>query len=294
MIDQELRKQYREKQANSGMLEATKNAIKEGFAQKGPEDTLKMVFERKDDQQVVSLLEKIGNALPIMLRAFPKGIVLPKIFQVKGTVAITNPITINNLSGLERKLEDLATQFRSLTLAISSIPQQKIEFPKLEMPKSEKIDFSPIVEAVQELETALGKRTDGDTVPAIRDLKKVMQAIADKPTFTPNPVTNVNINALKGLVKTSAVTVGTTLTKLPAYGQLFARRAVVIYNNSANTIYVGGSDVTVSNGIPVPAASYSNIFDAGYNMIVYGIAATSNNDIRVMEVSSDTSGNVQE
>src|ERR1035437_9535426 len=105
-----------------------------------------MVFEKKDDQQVVSLLEKIGQALPIIRNAIPKGLVLPKIFQVKGTVAVTNPITINNLSGLERKMEDLATQFRSLTLAISSIPQQKIEFPKLDIPKAEKIDFSPIVE----------------------------------------------------------------------------------------------------------------------------------------------------
>jgi hypothetical protein len=215
---------------------------------------------------------------------------LPKIFQVKGTVAVTNPITVNNLSGLERKLDDLSTQFRMLAQAISSIPQQKIEFPKLDFPKAQEIDFTPVVEAVQ----GLNKPSKDESVPVLRDLKKVMQAIADRPQLTPQPVTNININALKGVVKTTSTTVGTTLTKLPAYGQLFARRAVVIYNNSANTIYVGGSDVTVANGIPVPAASYSNIFDAGYNMIVYGIAATANNDIRVMEVSSDTTGNIQE
>ena len=112
--------------------------------------------------------------------------------------------------------------------------------------------------------------------------------------MTPQPVTNVNINALQGFLKTTSNTIGTTATKVPGYGQLFNRRALQIYNNSANTIYYGGSDVTVVNGIPVTPGSFSNVFDCGYNMIVYAIASQANNNIRILEVSKDQTGNVQE
>ena len=112
--------------------------------------------------------------------------------------------------------------------------------------------------------------------------------------MTPQPVTNVTLNGLQGNIKTTSATVGSTVAQLPSYGQLFNRRAIVIYNNSAVTIYIGGSDVTTSNGMPVPANSYSPILDAGYNMVMYGIAASGSNNVRVLEVSKDKSDTIQQ
>ena len=293
MIDLASRARLRASQGNNMMMEATKNAIKEGFAAKGPEDTLKMVFEKKDDQQVVTLLEKIGNALPIMVKSFPKSVILPKIFQVRGTVAVTNAISVNNLTTLEKKMDDLGTKFSlgmaSLAQAISSVSNQKIEFPKLEIPKAEKIDFTSVIEAIQNQD----KPSKDDSTPVLRDIKKVMQAIADKPTMTTQPVTNINVNALQGFSKTTSVTVGTTLTKLPSYGVLNNRRTMILFNNSSTvTVYVGGSDVTTTNGMPILAQSYSPAIDAGVYMIIYGVTSSSTADVRVMEVSSNQTASI--
>ena len=293
MIDLASRARLRASQGNNMMMEATKNAIKEGFAAKGPEDTLKMVFEKKDDQQVVTLLEKIGNALPIMVKSFPRSVILPKIFQVRGTVAVTNAISVNNLTTLEKKMDDLGTKFSlgmaSLAQAISSVSNQKIEFPKLDIPKAEKIDFTPVIEAIQNQD----KPSKDDSTPVLRDIKKVMQAIADKPTMTTQPVTNINVNALQGFSKTTSVTVRTTLTKLPSYGVLNNRRTMIIFNNSASvTVYVGGSDVTTTNGMPILAQSYSPAIDAGVYMIIYGVTSSSTADVRVMEVSSNQTASI--
>ena len=293
MIDLASRARLRASQGNNMMMEATKNAIKEGFAAKGPEDTLKMVFEKKDDQQVVTLLEKIGNALPIMVKSFPKSVILPKIFQVRGTVAVTNAISVNNLTTLEKKMDDLGTKFSlgmaSLAQAISSVSNQKIEFPKLDIPKAEKIDFTPVIEAIQNQD----KPSKDDSTPVLRDIKKVMQAIADKPTMTTQPVTNINVNALQGFSKTTSVTVRTTLTKLPSYGVLNNRRTMILFNNSSTvTVYVGGSDVTTTNGMPILAQSYSPAIDAGVYMIIYGVTSSSTADVRVMEVSSNQTASI--
>ena len=114
------------------------------------------------------------------------------------------------------------------------------------------------------------------------------------PTMVSTPVTNININALQGFIETTFATVGTSVVRLPDYGQLFNRRALLIYNNSANTIYIGGSEVTVSNGLPIPAYSYSPPIDAGYNLHVYGVAAQGGNNVRVLEVSKDQTANVQQ
>lgn len=48
--------------------------------------------------------------------------------------------------------------------------------------------------------------------------------------------------------------------------------AIIIYNNSSVTIFLGGSAVTTANGLPlVPGASYSNTKWTG---TMYGIVAT--------------------
>ena len=111
------------------------------------------------------------------------------------------------------------------------------------------------------------------------------------PTRVPQPVTNININPLRGIVETTTQTLTTTLSKVPGYGELDGRRSLMIYNNdSSETIYIGGSDVTSSNGFPIPAKSYSPAFDAGPKMIVYGLTASSTAEVRVLEMSNDSGG----
>ena len=251
-------------------------------------------FQSKADPEIRTLLEKIGSALPLIYKVIPRSISLPKIFNIKGSVQVENAITVSNQKILEKKVDEVATQIRLLAQAISSVPQQKIEFPRIDIPKAEKLDLSPLSEAISDLKGSLNKEPKEDSVPVLRKIQGAIEELRDRPQMTTQPVTNININGLQGFVKTTSATVGTTVTKLPSYGQLFNRRAVVIYNNSSVTIYVGGSDVTVANGMPVPASSYSPIIDAGYNMIVYGIAATAGNNVRVLEVSKDQSDTIQQ
>ncbi len=109
------------------------------------------------------------------------------------------------------------------------------------------------------------------------------------PQKIPQPVTNISINALAGTAKSRNITVGTSATPLPDE-VLASRRSLVIYNNSSQTLYVGGSDVTTTNGMPVPASSYSPAFDAGEKMVVYGIVASTTANVRTLEISDIRTG----
>jgi predicted Zn-dependent protease with MMP-like domain len=109
------------------------------------------------------------------------------------------------------------------------------------------------------------------------------------PQKYPMPVTNINLNPLRGYAKSRAVTVTTTPTPLPDE-VLAYRRGLVVYNNSSSTMYVGGSDVSATNGMPVPASSYSPAFDAGPKMIIYGVVASDTANVRVLELSNENIG----
>lgn len=170
---------------------------------------------------------------------------------------------------------------------------------------SSKRDFSDegIIVTLNRIEKLLGEkpkkqqdRTD-EIVEAIKEIKieardiefpKSISVDNWPPTKIPQPVTSINILPLGGILHTTAVTVSSTLTLLPSYGVLNNRRALIIYNNSTQTIYIGGSDVTTSNGLPVPKSSYSPVIDASTTMIVYGIVSSGTANVRVMELSNTT------
>ena len=253
-------------------------------------------FQEIADPKTVTLLSKIGQALAKIYSAIPKTVVLPKIFPVSGKVEVvkTPPVTITNLSELGSYFQSLEQKLTIWAQASSTAQPPHIEFPKFDFPKQTPIDFSEVTTAIQSLEKALQGREKSSDTAILRRMADNLAEYTSRPTMTTPPVTNINLNALQGVFKTTAATVGTTLTTLPTYGQLDARRTLIVYNNSANTIYLGGSDVTVANGTPLLSSSYSPPVDAGYNMILYGIAATSGNNVRVMEVSKDVSGNIQE
>lgn len=59
--------------------------------------------------------------------------------------------------------------------------------------------------------------------------------------------------------KSRAVTVTDAATRLDTADEVAGARGVsfAFYNNGATTIYVGGADVTTTNGAPVPAGTWS-------------------------------------
>lgn len=78
----------------------------------------------------------------------------------------------------------------------------------------------------------------------------------------------------------TAVTCATTATLAPTTTRT-SRVTVTLYNNSSVTIYIGGSGVTTSNGLPLlPGASFTdNVEDTPY----YCRVASGTADLRVME-----------
>ncbi|MBU2061865.1 MAG: hypothetical protein KKH44_08480 [Bacteroidetes bacterium] len=293
MLQPDIREKLRANSSNTKLMEGIKDALVEGFKAKGAEETFKLAFEKTEDPEVKNLLTKLTSVMNSIYSAIPRTISLPKIFNIKGSVQVENAITVKNQKDLEKRVDDVSTQIRLLANAISSIPQQKIEFPKIDIPKAEKMDLEPLKEAISELKESMGKEPKNESVPVLRKIQTAIQELVNRPQMTPQPVTNVNINPLQGFTKTTSATVGTTVATLPEYGQLFNRRSIIIYNNSANTIFIGGSDVTIANGLPVIASTFSPSIDAGYNMKIYAVSASAGNDVRVLEISKNKEADVQ-
>ena len=80
----------------------------------------------------------------------------------------------------------------------------------------------------------------------------------------------------------TAVSVGTSATALPA-SVLANRRLMLIYNNGNVPIYIGGSGVTTSTGVLLWPRQMM-VFDTG-GLVLYAIAATSGNNVRVLEIA---------
>lgn len=108
------------------------------------------------------------------------------------------------------------------------------------------------------------------------------------PQKIPNPVTNININGLRGIVKSTAMTVTDTAAKLPA-DNLEKRRSVIVWNNSTTKIlWIGGADVTDANGVPVKPQNYSPAFDLADVADLYGVCAAGESaEVRILESSMD-------
>lgn len=89
-------------------------------------------------------------------------------------------------------------------------------------------------------------------------------------------------------VSSRAVSVTTTATRLDSGSDAEDRvygSSLSFYNESAVTVYLGGSDVTTANGVPVPADSWSPGLDLYLTTddAVYGIVAAGSAEVRVLE-----------
>lgn len=258
-------------------------------------------FQETADPESLSLLGKINSGLASILQAIRSiRIDLPSIYKVEGNVTVDRisqvpPIVVSNLEEIRPYFEILDNGLTSLQNAtVKSL--QDLKTPENSGPELVKIadsvqiqDFSDLLDGIEELKKGFnlllkkdfGGTTNKDGVSQV-ELVNFRQLI-------PQPVTSVSLNPLRGSVLTTAMTVGTSVTALPA-SSLANRRGILVYNNdSSTTLYIGGSAVTTSTGMPIPPLSYSPALDLGPNMIVYGIAGSSIN-IRVMELSNDGLG----
>lgn len=85
-------------------------------------------------------------------------------------------------------------------------------------------------------------------------------------------------------LRVQAITVAGVAIPLPS-NPLEFRRALVVHNNGSSVIYLGASNVTTSNGLPL-AAGEKIAFDiqGNPNVVVYAISASSVN-VRIMELA---------
>ena len=213
------------------------------------------------DQQSISILAKIVNNL-VTLNSQIGGL-KPKDFPVQ---EITS------------RLEAIQTAISSLKLTVPKSDFKIPEFPK-EISLNEGVKIVSTLEKLLKSIEALPKK-----FPEM-DFPNQIEVTNFPPQKYPMPVTHISMNALGGFLKSRNITVTTSLTPLPDE-VLDQRRSLVLFNNSsATTVFIGGSDVTATNGVPVPAQTYSPAIDAGEAMIVYGIVSTGSADVRVLELS---------
>lgn len=186
------------------------------------------------------------------------------------------------LIGAVRSLESaIKAQKQPEVGVVQSIERLGKQISSLPKPKDSKDRTDELLKAIKSIKLEAGNIEFPESI-AVNNFP---------PQKIPQPVSHININAHNGYIKTTATTVTSSLTTLPGYGVLDNRRAVQVYNNDASaTLYIGGSDVTTTNGIPVPAQSFSTIIDAGETMILYGVVSTGSINVRVIEISDEAGG----
>lgn len=230
-------------------------------------------------------LDKIADKnMVVNIPDFPK-LEIPKIQRVSGNVKVDNP---TDLTSLSRAMEKVERAIKDI-----DIPEQKqIVFPKIEFPKP-----------LDTVEIKSGK----DILKSLADVKKLLEELPKNismpemefpasisidnfpPQKYPTPPNNININPLRGVPLSTAVTVPTTPQALPS-NPLAHRRTLIIFNNSSQTVYIGDSTVNASGGFPIPRGQYSPPIDAGPRMIIYGVSTSGTAEVRVLEVSNDNIG----
>lgn len=267
-------------------------------------ETVGSIFDAFQPSDIQAFLKKIqeenGRYLDAILKAissfkipeypaFPKKFSLTEIDELKEQIKkvetavkqIKQPeIDIpDKVSILEAK--EIIKKLEVLDRTIKSLPQN--------MPKSSsqtQVDFSEVNKALEKVEQAIKRIPQ----PEKLEFPEFVNIGNFPPQKIPQPVTNININPLRGFVKTTNTDVTTALTTLPGYGVLINRRGLIVYNNSSQNIFIGGSDVTSVNGLPIAPGTFSPTMDSGPKMIVYGIVDSGTANARVMELSNDLIG----
>lgn len=250
----------------------------------------------KELKQIVSEMTAKIRLLAELQAKIPSSLEvrLPRETAISGQVKVTNlseisSIEVSNLPDLLTKLEDSLNKLQLAT--VTAIHASRTDVPdKVTLNGPITVDgIDTLLEDFEELKKGFNlllKKDFGN--PANGPMQ--VEIIKEPVRMTPQPVTNININPLRGIPLSTAITVTTTATLLPA-AALTLRRSVIIYNNDASaTLYIGGSTVTSTNGLPVPAQTYSPVMDCGPLMFIYGVTSTGSINARVLELSNNDVG----
>lgn len=107
------------------------------------------------------------------------------------------------------------------------------------------------------------------------------ERLTGAPVFLINPE---DVTSLSGPIRTQQVTVGTTATALPSGTDLDRRRALMIYNNGGEVVYISAEEGTsVLNSFPIPTGQ-SFVADLMGHHKIWARTNSSTSDVRVMEI----------
>lgn len=215
---------------------------------------------------------------------------IPKVQRMIGKVRVEN-------FPKEYPFDDLKQELRNIRQTLSELRLEVPPFPEIKAPIVNVPDFPKELSSKELKEVIKELKAVKDEIKSLpKDFPEVVMPEAIKVSNfpvqkTPNPVTNININPLRGFIHSTSVTVTSSLTVLPAE-VLVNRRSLIIFNNdSTNTVYIGGSEMAASDGLPILPQTYSPTIDAGPRMIVYGMCSAGQTaDVRVLEASNENIG----
>lgn len=293
MIDFQARQRLFEAKKQDRLVSGMKDVVSQALRNNGSgnEEVLKLVVKREEDQAANEMLGKIGQALAKVYSKIPGAVQLPKIFQIQGRVKadITSMpnLKITNLSDLQPYFASLEKRLGQLATAVSMIAATPPPTPKdIKFPE---FDTQSLIDAIDRIPG--GEGMSKDVIDKLDSIAEGIGALYNRPQMTPAPATHMSLNSLAGVFKATTINITSTATVLPPQA-IANRRSLIVYNNSANTIYLGGPTVAISGvgqGLPVPTATYSPPFDPGQNMSLYGIAASSSS-VTILETSDESSG----
>ncbi len=262
------------------VLEEIKKRVEEGKNVILPDET--QVFGTVDIGKMPAV--EVKNFPEIKIPEAPKMPAFPKEMKISELP----PVFIANLSELMGRIEALqATTLKSMAALKVDVPKSM----SIKEPVSMQ-GMQDLLDGIEELKKGFNILIKATQESKGMDVGKPMavEIISDRvPRPVANPVTNISINALGGVNLATAVTVTASGTELPPT-PLANRRGLVIYNNGAVTIYVGGSGVTSSSGIPVAAGTYGPAIESGSNMPVYAVTSSGTCDVRILEYSDIMTG----
>ena len=94
----------------------------------------------------------------------------------------------------------------------------------------------------------------------------------------------IDLKPLPGSILTTAVTIGTAGTAAIPSSTLTGRKALIGFNTGSVTVYLGGTVVTTTSGIPIGTNAFTPSFDLGTG-VLYGVGSTVGGTIIAMEIS---------
>lgn len=249
--------------------------------------SIKKEVERLPDsfRKINAFLDSISRK-EVKIPEFPKfpELKIPDTQKVTGEVKVINQI---NITEINKKLEEVNKSIKDI-----KFPDQKIEIPKINIPENTSPqETKQILKSLDELKKAiLGIKFPEIQIPKAPGFPETIKVSNFPPQKYPMPVTNININPLRGSFLTNSVAVTTSPTPLPET-PLDYRRSMIVFNaDTSKVLYLGGENVSTSNGLPVAPESYSPPFDAGPRMTLYGATSSGSISVIVMEMSNEDIG----